>query len=214
MKLKHDFYFWSSWILLGCLFLLIFYMYQYQYNFKEIIDLKTILTVLGTIFGAYFGAKTAGQYAVKSVEKQIDHQKNSEIIKEKRILKKKMQEIITRCAGLSAFLNDMELIFEENEDYFLSSKDTSILLEIQEHLEIEISYLKSIELTEVYEKPFLRITLVKSLLDFILSSTKLMARFVAEDATDIYFTEKESFFDSILGFEEGLENLKMELNNI
>ncbi|MFP3326164.1 hypothetical protein R0K05_24235, partial [Planococcus sp. SIMBA_160] len=63
-------YFWASWTLVGCLIILVFYIYQENFDFRNIIDIKTVLTVLGTVYGAYFCAKIAGSYAVSSVEKQ------------------------------------------------------------------------------------------------------------------------------------------------
>lgn len=56
--------------------LLIFWMYQNTFNFGEIIDLKTILQVLGTFLGAMIGAKMAGQYAVKAVKEQISYEES------------------------------------------------------------------------------------------------------------------------------------------
>lgn len=56
--------------------LLIFWMYQNTFSFSEIIDLKTILQVLGTFLGAMIGAKMAGQYAVKAVKEQISYEES------------------------------------------------------------------------------------------------------------------------------------------
>lgn len=94
MRQWSNFYFWSTWTLLICLFILIFHMYLSEFRLEKIIDtitlyfidVKTILTVLGTIFGAYFGAKVAGKYAVDSVERQIEEKKSFEEKKEKRSL--------------------------------------------------------------------------------------------------------------------------------
>ncbi|MFP3324250.1 hypothetical protein R0K05_14295 [Planococcus sp. SIMBA_160] len=72
--MKKNFYFWSTWLLLITMILLIFWMYQNTFSFSEIIDLKTILQVLGTFLGAMIGAKMAGQYAVKAVKEQISYE--------------------------------------------------------------------------------------------------------------------------------------------
>ena len=93
-------------------------MYQNQFNFKEIIDLKTILTVLGTVFGAYFGAKIAGQYAVKSVEKQIDFQKElgeSSVIKTNSNKKNKKDKNEGEKADLPLSLSDKTILVIGNE---------------------------------------------------------------------------------------------------
>ncbi|WP_404467108.1 hypothetical protein [Planococcus rifietoensis] len=74
--MKKNFYFWSTWLLLITMILLIFWMYQNTFNFSEIIDLKTILQVLGTFLGAMIGAKMAGQYAVKAVKEQISYEES------------------------------------------------------------------------------------------------------------------------------------------
>ncbi|RST60229.1 hypothetical protein D5F11_007170 [Siminovitchia terrae] len=83
LRLRDDFYFWASWILLGCLCFLIFYLYQEEYKFERILDTKTILGVIGTLGGAFLGAYFAGKYTVKSVREQINYDAAKEKEKEK-----------------------------------------------------------------------------------------------------------------------------------
>lgn len=51
-------------------------MYQEEFKFYEIVDTKTILTVLGTLGGAFFGAYFASKYSTNQVTRQLQHQKD------------------------------------------------------------------------------------------------------------------------------------------
>lgn len=77
MKWKDNIYFYISVFLLLFCFILIYFFYEQRFELNDFLDIKTILTVLGTIFGAYFGARTAGEFAIKSVEKQIQNDKDN-----------------------------------------------------------------------------------------------------------------------------------------
>ena len=82
MKWNRNIYFYISVGALFFCYIVIFHFYQMRFEVMEFIDVKTVLQVTGTIFGAYFGAKTAGKFAIQSVEKQILSQKISEKEKE------------------------------------------------------------------------------------------------------------------------------------
>lgn len=211
MKLRNDFYFWASWILLSCLILLVFYMYQEEFSLENFIDLKTILLVLGTVFGAYFGAKVAGQYAVSSVQKQIDFNKREEELKSKRVLQKKLTEVAVRALPLDEFLDNVLVLYEKLEQDSDISKRSSILANIDTFLEKEVTVLKSIDLTEVYGKPYFVINAILIHLEFILDTVKSLDEHLATGYQSVYSQSKESLYDSISELKKSLDSLKDEL---
>jgi hypothetical protein len=52
---------------------LVFVINEKEIGFSNIIDLKTVLGVIGTLGGAYLGASIAGKKSLEAVERQIDN---------------------------------------------------------------------------------------------------------------------------------------------
>lgn len=135
-------------------------MYQIQFGFQEIIDLKTILTVLGTVFGAYFGAKTAGQYATRAVEKQIQYDRDN---RKQETLAKNLKVHVSFLAKLGTYneflKKNLERLSESQEE--VSDEDVIEFNIFKKDAKISFNELISIPLDDIpyeYYRTFLAAT--------------------------------------------------------
>lgn len=79
-------------------------------------NVKTILQVVGTIFGAYFGAKVAGQYAIRAVEKQIQHDRDNRRREELDSILKTYLVFLVSYGTYNDKLNELLAMFSEEEN--------------------------------------------------------------------------------------------------
>ena len=211
---KNDFYFWFSLILLFCLLFLVFYMYQENFEFQNILDIKTVLTVLGTVYGAYFGAKIAGSYAVASVEKQIDFHNNSDLEKERKVLNKKLVEMHVYGKSAEIYTKDIRKklsLFEEN---MLVKKDPEIITISIKQLRKIVTSIEKVDLSEVYDRPHLIITSIRIHLENIIVVLEVLEGYVLKGYGDFYARDKEGLFAMIESFHIILNELQKEMNKV
>lgn len=143
MNKKNNFYFWFSIILLFCFLFLIFYMYQEEYEFHEIVDTKTILTVLGTLGGAFFGAYFASRYSSNLVTQQMNHQK---YLIQEQSLSAGLKYSLTSTSIISnskLMINSLVKLIEEEKE---EEKLLKHLKYVEEKLELEIEELLSLNI--------------------------------------------------------------------
>lgn len=212
-------------MLLVCLFALVFYLYSIRFNlvnddtiiknvFEYIVDLKTILTVLGTIFGAYFGAKVAGTYAVHSVEKQIDYQKSLELRKERRILLKVLAEYISSCEATKAYFQSISTTVEDIKSSIITYKDPYLLVEAMKFIKPRVDSLKEIDTSEIYGGTYFKVKYLGIQANHLIENIKQMANYIETNQRDLFLSEKILFDDTLLEFDSNILELREELNKI
>lgn len=81
-------------------------MYQEEFQLHEIVDTKTILTVLGTLGGAFLGAYFASRYSTDQVTRQLQYQKD---LQEERRMDNELKYSSTFVAQI---LNSQKFLFE------------------------------------------------------------------------------------------------------
>ncbi|MEK5148785.1 hypothetical protein MKX53_17530 [Psychrobacillus sp. FSL K6-4615] len=125
-------------------------------------DIKTILTVLGTVFGAYFGAKTAGKFAIASVEKQIESNNAMEMEKRVKTVRIIRSELYVFKTYLERFLKLKKEDTSLSTLFYLSQnvlKPRGIKLE---------NTLEKVDWMYIPEKEFMLMIITKELVDNIL----------------------------------------------
>ena len=146
-----------------------------DYQLSNFIDVKTILTVLGTVFGAYFGAKTAGKFAIASVEKQIESNNNKEAEKSKKTIKIIMMEVYTLRTYLEMFLES------KNEKGSELRKLYSLLEDLVKKRAVKLdNTMNKVDWMYIPENEFIMMTIIKELvnnlfidIDYIQNNTSL-----------------------------------------
>ncbi|MFP3321859.1 hypothetical protein R0K05_02080 [Planococcus sp. SIMBA_160] len=214
MKQWSNFYFWASWTLLGCLIILVFYIYQENFEFRNIIDIKTVLTVLGTVYGAYFGAKIAGSYAVASVEKQIDFHNNSDLEKERKVLNKKLVEMHVYGKSAEIYTNDISKKLSLFEERMLVEKDPEFLTMLIKQLRKIVTSIENVDLSEVYDRPHLIITSIRIHLENIIVVLEVLEGYVLKGYGDLYTRDKEDLFSMVESFQITLNELQKEMDKV
>ncbi|ANU28440.1 hypothetical protein [Planococcus versutus] len=218
MKLKNDFYFWSSWFLLICLLLLVFHMYQVRFSFQEIIDLKTILTVLGTVSGAYFGAKVAGKYAIESVERQIANTEKKEKKREHNNLLKSLVLYRATSLKLYTFLENLKDVVKKHESFAggisAFEEDADSLRAIKKFITNELIQLERIDITEIPSEIFFKFTLILSNVKSLLNSVEEMIDAMDKYNPNIYLTYWEFYFSTIKELKQLIDEIDNDLSNI
>ena len=171
MRWKDNFYFYLSVALLIFCFVLIFHFYDKKFDFAGFIDVKTILGVGGTVFGAYFGAKTAGKYATRSVEKQIQYDRNN---RRQETLTKNLKinvSFLSKLGTYNEFLkNNLDRLWESQEE--VSDQDVFEFNVFKKNSEISFKELISIPLDDIpyeYYRIYLAVTKIVEASDVKLS---------------------------------------------
>lgn len=144
------------------IFILIFFFYEMEYEMTNFMDIKTILTVLGTVFGAYFGAKTAGKFAIASVEKQIESNNAMEMEKRVKTVRIIRSELYVFKTYLERFLKLKKEDTSLSTLFYLSQnvlKPRGIKLE---------NTLEKVDWMYIPEKEFMLMIITKELVDNIL----------------------------------------------
>jgi len=175
LKMRENFYFYFSIFSLLFIFILIYFFYEMDYQLSNFIDVKTILTVLGTVFGAYFGAKTAGKFAIASVEKQIESNNNKEAEKSKKTIKIIMMEVYTLRTYLEMFLES------KNEKGSELRKLYSLLEDLVKKRAVKLdNTMNKVDWMYIPENEFIMMTIIKELvnnlfidIDYIQNNTSL-----------------------------------------
>jgi len=173
--MRENFYFYFSIFSLLFIFILIYFFYEMDYQLSNFIDVKTILTVLGTVFGAYFGAKTAGKFAIASVEKQIESNNNKEAEKSKKTIKIIMMEVYTLRTYLEMFLES------KNEKGSELRKLYSLLEDLVKKRAVKLdNTMNKVDWMYIPENEFIMMTIIKELvnnlfidIDYIQNNTSL-----------------------------------------
>ena len=173
--MRENFYFYFSIFSLLFFFILIYFFYEMDYQLSNFIDVKTILTVLGTVFGAYFGAKTAGKFAIASVEKQIESNNNKEAEKSKKTIKIIMMEVYTLRTYLEMFLES------KNEKGSELRKLYSLLEDLVKKRAVKLdNTMNKVDWMYIPENEFIMMTIIKELvnnlfidIDYIQNNTSL-----------------------------------------
>ncbi|WP_404466398.1 hypothetical protein [Planococcus rifietoensis] len=218
MKQLSNFYFWASWILLGCVFTLVFFMYQERFNLQNIIDIKTLLSVLGTIFGAYFGAKIAGKYAIQAVEKQIS---NSERREQKREHNKLLQSLVLyRVISLKilTFSEESKEVVKKHESLAgglnAFKADSDSLRMIKKFLTKELVQLEKIDISEISSDTFFKFTLILNNVNSIVTSVEEMIDAIDNRDQRVYIAYWDFYFLTIDSLKQNVEEIDNDLSNL
>lgn|GEM_PF-5677913 len=213
MRQWGNFYFWSTWLLLTCLFTLIFHMYLSEFNLKEIIDtitlyfidVKTILTVLGTIFGAYFGAKTAGKYAIESVERQIQAQEKKENEKENNKFLRYLNVFITHLESILIVDSLLKRKFDFDSDIIIKKSSIDIA---KEEINDQLTTLKKLDITEMKDQNYHIFLFCLLLIKHYLESLDYILKYLADSQFEEVKLEFIDLKEHSSNLEKHLDTLK------
>ncbi|PSL42143.1 hypothetical protein B0H99_101391 [Planomicrobium soli] len=220
VKKKDDVYFLLNIMFLILIFIMIYYMYQEKFEFSEgtSIDLKTILTVLGTILGAYFGAKVAGKYAIESVERQIANSEKRESKNDHRRLIQSLVLYRARSLKILTFLNGVEEVV--NKRKILSGgviglqQDRDLLLPIKKFLAKELEQLERIDISQIYSENFYVFTLILENVDTLLNSVEEIIEAMKNMDEESLHAYRGFYFNTIHEFEQNVEHINNKLSSL
>lgn len=200
MTWKENIYFYISVAAISFSLILVYFFYEKQFSLTDFLDVKTILTVLGTVFGAYFGARTAGKFAVESVEKQIKYQKDKDDLKEKRVYEKVVQEYCAHCEGLHSYLLSFILSFEKTK-FSSPNEKINVLADAEKFVKPKVQTLKEIDPAGIYGTTYFKIQLMNIGASNLLEIMKNMLEHLDSSEVELYMTEGSFFMENLSKFE-------------
>lgn len=121
-------------------------MYQQKYEFGELLDVKTILLVLGTLGGAFLGAYFAGKYSIDQTTRQMNHQRD--LLREQNLNESLKYSItsLTLLITIRNLLKTIENNVDKEEDL---ERLTNTLIQAKKLLSEVVNELKSMNIISI-----------------------------------------------------------------
>ncbi|WP_156889056.1 hypothetical protein [Planococcus maritimus] len=90
-------------------------MYQETFHLNRIIDIKTLLQVVGTLGGAFLGAYFAGKSTLTAMNKQIEYDRSKNLEAKEEKLKKSSAILNRHLLSLVSHLEHLRFLVKEKE---------------------------------------------------------------------------------------------------